>query len=302
MTPEHSGGRVCVLGSANLDEVCHVERLPRPGETVLALSRSTVPGGKGLNQAIAAARAGARTSLRARIGADPAGARLREAAAEAGVDVTGMEAIDGSTGTAVIQIDAAGENTIVVASGTNGAFTAPDAEDLAAVAAADVLLLQGEVPRTALLAAARHARAHGTVVVLTPAPVQDFGQELLACVDVLVPNEHEACALTGAEDPLAAARALAAPGRDVLITLGGRGVALVRAEGTIGEVPALPVRAVDTTGAGDAFCGAFAARIAAGEDRLAAARWAAAAAALSVTREGSATSPSRDEVERLLAG
>lgn len=300
MTTTHTPGRVCVLGSANVDDVREVDRFPRPGETVFARSRTRVPGGKGLNQAIAAARAGAATALRARIGADEEGRMLRAAAAGAGVDTAGMLEVPEATGSAAILRDGAGENSIVVAGGANAAFAELTADDLAAVAIADILLLQGEVPLAVLEQAAVHARGHGTRVVLTPAPVQEFGPDLFSLVDLLVPNEHEACALAGLEDPRAAARALAGSRRRVLITLGGRGAALVDPTGTVQEISSVPVRAVDTTGAGDAFCGALAARLAAGAELPEAARWAAAAAALSVTREGSATSPAREEVEQLL--
>jgi ribokinase len=271
---------IAVVGSINLDLVVGVERHPAPGETVIGDDRRELPGGKGANQAVAAARLGAAVALVGRVGADAQGARLRAGLAAEGVDVTHVrEDPDAPTGVALIAVDAAGENTIVVSPGANARVGAGDvdaAHDVLAGAA--VVLLQHEVPEEAVAAA---IVAAGATVVLNPAPAR----AVAAPVDVLVPNRGELAALAGrAGDPVALARSLAGA-RAVVVTLGAQGAVVV--EGDRAEHVAAPhVRAVDTTGAGDAFCGALAQALDDGATLVEAARWAVRAAAASVTRAG----------------
>ena len=298
--------RVCVVGSANLDCVAYVERPPAPGETVTGSSFAMTPGGKGANAAMAAARAGGQVSLLGAIGDDDAGRRLLEEYAGEAIDTSALRVVPGvPTGVAVVVVDASGENQIVVVAGANGTVGELDRPARDRVAASDVLLLQLELPMAAVLSAARHARAHGVPVVLTPAPVTDVPDELLASTDVLLPNEHEARLLTGEATPEAAALALLARGvGEVVVTLGAAGALHVDRAGDVRAVApvATGLDVVDTTGAGDAFAGTLAVLLGEGRPMAQALSRAAAAGALAVTRPGAATSPTRAEVEALLAG
>ncbi|RRR98525.1 ribokinase [Glycomyces terrestris] len=288
--------RVLVIGSANLDLVYEVERLPAPGETVLAAGSASYAGGKGNNQAVAAVRAGADTRFIAALGRDDAGDRLAAEARAAGITLLDRR-VDASTGTAAILVDRRGENSIVVDSGANARLTDLSAAEREAVAAADVLVLQLETPLDTVAEAVRVARAAGTRVVLNAAPAAPVPPPVLRGADVLIVNEHEAAALAGpGADPMTA---LTAHGCAVVITLGAGG-ALV---GSPGEdpVPVLSytVDAVDTTGAGDTFVGAFAAALSGDgvEALVAATGFATAAAAISVQRKGAVPSiPTLEEV------
>ena len=284
---------VTVVGSLNEDGLVTVDRLPGRGETVFGSSARTAPGGKGANQAAAAGRlgggVGGGVAMVGRVGADPAGDRQRTALAELGVDVALVHRTpDELTGTATIPVEASGgENLIVVVPGANAALTPADV-DVAAVRAADVVLLPLESPRATVRAAA--AAAAGTVV-LNPAPAQPLPEDLLALVDVLVPNEHELLRLTGADDGDRAPAELAALCRrlgvaSVVVTLGGRGALVVPAGGAALLQAPPPVEPVDTTGAGDCFCGALAVALGRGDDLAAAVRYSAAAAAASTTGPG----------------
>ncbi|NND04463.1 MAG: ribokinase [Acidimicrobiia bacterium] len=295
-----AGGRfdVVVVGSLNQDLVATVPRIPAPGETVLASGHAAFAGGKGANQATAAARLGANVAMVGRVGADANGSTLREGLAGDGIDVSRVLIDDeAATGLALINVDAAGENAITVSPGANGAVTAADvtaATDLLEVAA--VVLLQLEVPIEAVSAAAELARG---IVILNPAPAAELPTGLLENVDILVPNESELASLAGAhtatEDEVAAA-ARSLPVSEVVVTLGARG-ALVVSKSGIKHVPPVPVDPVDTTGAGDAFCGALAAELARGSYVQAAARFAAKVAAHAVTKHGAqASMPTRDEL------
>jgi ribokinase len=269
---------IAVVGSINLDLVVPVARHPAPGETVIGGDRAELPGGKGANQAVAAARLGAEVALVGRVGADEAGRRLRDGLAQEGVDVEHVrEDPDAPTGMALIAVDGAGENTIVVSPGANARVGEDDvgaAGEL--LAGAPVMLVQHEIPRSAVAAA---VRAAGGTVVLNPAPAR----ELVAGVDVVVPNRVELAALAGDGPPEEAAARLDA--RAVVVTLGAEGALVV--EGGCTEAIAAPrVEAVDTTGAGDAFCGALAEALARGAAVAEAARWAVRVAAASVTRPG----------------
>ncbi len=244
---------VVVVGSVNQDVVVRVPRHPGPGETVLGSGMTTFDGGKGANQAVAAARLGAQVAFVGRVGADEAGAVLLAGLATEGVD-TRWVTVDGAvpSGMAMITVDASGENSIVVVPGANHAMRAGDVERARdALAGAAVTMLQLEVPVEVVIRAAQLAA--GTVV-LNPAPARPLPDDLLGAVDVLVPNAHELELLVGSADP-EAARELGV--RTVVVTLGADGAAIVTPD-DLRRVPAPAVDAVDTTGAGDAFCGALA--------------------------------------------
>ncbi|KOV50108.1 ribokinase [Streptomyces sp. AS58] len=291
---------IAVLGSTNMDLVAYVEQAPRRGETVTGREFRTVPGGKGANQAIAAARAGATVSMIGAVGDDAFGTKLRSALQDSGVDTGRLRTVAGPSGTAHIVVDDGGGNAIVVVPGANGTVDRLAPADDAVIASADVLLLQLEIPLTAVVAGARAARAHGIRTVLTPAPARPLPPELLAAVDLLVPNEHEAADLTGLTDPREAAGALLAQVPEVVVTLGSAGCLHVARNTEPQTLTAPRVTAVDSTGTGDTFVGALA--VALGEHRpmREALTWAAAAAALSVQRAGaSASMPYRSEIEAL---
>ena len=291
---------VVVVGSANVDVTLDVPVLPRPGQTVLSRRSRRGPGGKGANQALASARMGARTAFAGRVGADDGGALLRAELQGAGVDVTELHDCALPTGTAYVLLDPEGENAIVVDPGANGGFDEPTATELGLVRSARVLLCQLEIPLTAVAAA---FASTGGVRVLNAAPARALPAELLELLDVLVVNEHEALTLaSGAGTAEEAARALAGVVPTVVVTLGARG-ALVTSGRDQRPVAGLPARqVVDTTGAGDTFCGALAAGLAAGADAVAAAELGCAAASLSVERPGAGSaSPLLAEVRARLA-
>ncbi|MFC5381687.1 PfkB family carbohydrate kinase [Aquipuribacter nitratireducens] len=296
---------VVVVGSANLDVVVGVPHVPSAGETVLAVADPVEhPGGKGLNQAVAAARAGAGTALVATVGDDRAGALLRDACETAGVAVDALELRRGArTGTAHVLVQADGDNAIVVVPGANHSRVDLTAAGARAVDTARVLLVQLEVPPALVRAAAVRARTAGARVLLNAAPVVPEAGELLALVDVLLVNEAEARALTGTDDAAGAASGLAAGQRDVVVTLGAQGALVVRRDGSEVGIPSPPSDAVDTTGAGDAAAGALAAALAAGSALDAAVRRACAAGALAVRTAGAVPSmPDAASVDALLAG
>lgn len=295
---------ICVLGSANMDLVAFVDRSPSPGETVTGRSYEQLPGGKGANQALAAARAGGDVRMVGAVGADPFGEAIRAVLAADGVDTSGLATAETATGTAHIVVDGDGTNAIVVIPGANGTVRELTDDHRAAIDAADTLLLQLELPLELVVAAARYARSVGVRVVLTPAPVLPLPPELLSAVDLLVPNEHEAARLTGLSDPRAAAQALLDGGvAAVTVTLGERGsLYLARGESAPVVEPAVPVRAVDTTAAGDTFAGCLAVALSEQRPLREALARASAAAALSVQRVGaSASMPTRDEIDAAAA-
>ncbi|GII57435.1 ribokinase [Planotetraspora thailandica] len=292
---------ISVFGSANMDLVAYAATAPRRGETVTGTAFATVPGGKGANQATAAAKAGASVAFLGAVGDDAFGPVMRGALESAGVDVSRLRVVPGSSGIAHIVVDGEGGNSIIVIPGANGAVKGPTPDDAAVIARSDALLLQLELPMPAVVAA---ARAAGDVpVVLTPAPVQDLPAELLEVVDVIVPNEHEAAAITGQADPAQALDALLELVPEAVVTLGSQGALYGSRGGERLHVPAVPVRAVDTTAAGDTFVGALCVARAEGRTWEAALRFAATAAALSVQREGATTSmPTRAEIDAAMAG
>jgi ribokinase len=293
-----SAPRICVVGSANLDLTTYADRLPAPGETVTARRFTTGHGGKGANQAVAAARLGGEVALVARVGRDLFGRDMLEHFRPEGIDARYVTATDGvSTGTAAITVDAEGRNTIAVTPGANGLLSAADVEAAReAIASSRVLVCQQEVPADANLAAMRLAAAAGVPVVFNPAPATDgMPAEAYRLVSVLCPNEHEAAALTGLpvrtpEAAEAAAIELMARGAArVVVTLGERGC-LVAAPEWVRLIAAPAVKAVDTTGAGDCFIGALAFFLARGTDLADAARRANHVAAVSVQSPGTQTS------------
>ncbi|WP_092864898.1 ribokinase [Quadrisphaera sp. DSM 44207] len=297
---------VVVLGSANADVVLAVERVPAAGETVLARSTARYPGGKGLNQAVAATRAGARTAFLAALGQDEAGSALAAVLTEHGVSAALVRRVDVPTGTAHIAVQDDGDNAIVVAPGANATLTGLTGRDAEAIATARVLVAQLEVPLEGVLAGARAAQGAGTAVVLNAAPARPLPDELLGLVDVLVVNEHEAAELAGASgaggDVGATARHLLQRVPAVVVTLGGAGALHARRTAEEGRVPAPVVDVVDTTGAGDTCTGVLAAALAQGAPLADAVRRAVVAGALSVQVRGAVPSiPTAEQVDRALA-
>ena len=300
---------VTVVGSLNMDLVTRASRIPQPGETIIGDDFHTLPGGKGANQAVAAARLGAQVAMVGRVGRDTFAGPLLDNLASAGVDCTFVtQDSQAVTGVALIVVDAAGQNSIVVASGANMRLL-PDDVDAAesVISAAHVLLLQLESPLETVTRAAQVARAHGVQVILNPAPARSLPASLLSLVDVLVPNESETELLTGLPvgDPAeaeAAAAALQEMGvGTVILTLGERGALLAR-EGGATLLPAFDVRPVDTTAAGDAFVGGLGVALAEGKTLAEAVRWGNAAGALATTKLGAQPSlPTRGALEALLA-
>jgi len=303
--------RIVVVGSLNADFVLGVERFPTPGETIAGREFAVIPGGKGANQAYAAARLGGRVSMVGQVGGDVHAELLKRNLAEVGVDVAHVEIDESaSSGIAVITVDAQGQNQIVLIAGANGTF---DVEQLMkseeVIAQAGFVLLQLEIPLSTVERAARIGKANGALVILDPAPARRISDELLALADYVTPNETELAALTDssfgehlvARDAEAKARELLSRGvRKVIVKMGAQGALLVSAEESQ-SWPAVPVTPVDTTAAGDAFNAAFAVALADGRAETEAGRFATAAAALSVMRRGAQPSmPTRGEVESLL--
>jgi ribokinase len=306
-------GRVVVVGSVNVDLVVVAPRLPGPGETVTGGDVARHHGGKGGNQAVAAARLGARVAFVGAVGEDDFGAAARAALAAEGIDVTHLAVAARPTGVALIVVDARAENLIAVAPGANASPTAASvtaALAALAVGPGDVVLTSREIPPDAGRAALAAARAAGALGILNPAPADGLDAATMALADVLTPNETELALLAGAveTDPAGAAAQAVAPtgphavpdleaiarrllaggpgGRAVVVTLGAAGALVVPADGPAARIPALRVAPVDTTGAGDAFNGALAVGLAAGLPLAEAVRRAVAAAGLSTTRPG----------------
>lgn len=301
--------RIVVVGSANTDLVVRVPRLPLPGETVSEGRFFRALGGKGANQAVAAARLGAAVTFVGCVGDDDLGQQAIEGLAAEGVDTGHMRREPAApSGVALVMVDAAGENCISVAPGANASLTPSDVEAARdAIEGADALLLQLETPLESVEHAARTAHAAGVPVILNPAPARQLPESLLALLDVLTPNETEARMIAGAGGegmtPLeAAAEIRNRCGAAVVVTLGAEG-ALVLTERGEERVPGFPVNAVDSTAAGDAFSGALAVALASGADLRDAVRRGCAAGALAATVEGARPSlPGIDRLNDLLAG
>ena len=300
--------RILVLGSVNIDLVASVRALPRRGETVLGRSLRVHDGGKGANQAVAAAAAGGAVSLIGAVGRDAYGERVRRTLESRGIDLAHTETLEEPTGTALIWVEETGGNSIVVVPGANASLSPAHVEraDIA-FRSAHTLLTQLEIPLEAAVAGLAAAHRLGIRTILNPAPAARLPPDVLALVDVLTPNESEAEQITGRkvitlEDAGAAVEHLLTLGpRAVALTMGASGVHVGSRDGLRAHVPAFPVRATDSTGAGDVFNGALAVALSEGSDLAAAARFASAAAAISVTRNGALHSaPQRAEIETLL--
>ena len=299
---------ILVIGGANTDYVVKAHELPRPGDTVMGDSFQLAPGGKGANQAVAAARLGARTAFVGRLGSDPRGTDLVAAIASEGVDVSRVvRCTEAATGVALIAVDSAGHKQIVTAPGANAKLSARDvlgAEGL--LSRVRVVLLQLEVPLAAVEVAVRLAKAAGARVVLDPAPPHELPDALLQGIDVIRPNAAEARALTGIEvkdraSAAAAGRKLLERGVGAAVIGAPEGNLLVTA-GAEKWFPELEVDAVDMTGSGDAMAAAIAVELARGQALEQAVRFGSAAAAAASTRSGGMPSmPRRPEVERLLS-
>jgi ribokinase len=303
-----------VVGSLNADLVARVERFPQPGETATALDFAVFPGGKGANQAYAAARLGASVRMVGQVGRDAHGDLLVRSLASAGVDVALVARVDDApTGLALITVDHSGQNHIVVVAGANGSFGPDRLRAAEALFSASALLLQLEVPLATVEAAARAARDAGVPVVLDPAPAQAIPDRLLELADYVTPNETELLALAGgvaagaglggeraARAEAAARRLLGRGAHKVVVKMGEAGALLVTAAGAE-HWPPFPVAVLDTTAAGDAFNAAFAVALSEGRSERDAGRFACAAGALCATRAGAQPSmPTRSEVVELM--
>jgi ribokinase len=300
--------RIAVLGSSNTDMVIRLEHLPRPGETLLGGSFSLSAGGKGANQAVAAARAGGEVTLIAKVGTDIFGDQAIAGFKQEGILTHAIRRDPRNpSGVALIFVDQAGQNCIAVAGGANSRLTPTDVRRArSAIAEADALVMQLETPLPTVIAAAQLAARAYTPVILNPAPATELPRELLNLVSILTPNETEAESLTGIrvhDIPSASRAGLALLKRGVtttIITLGQLGAVIVHNQ-TSTHVPAFHVRAVDTVAAGDVFNGALAVALGQGNDLLQAVRFANAAASISVTRPGAqASAPRAREIEKTL--
>ncbi len=312
-----AGSRVIVVGSVNVDLVVVAPRLPGPGETVTGGDVARHHGGKGGNQAVAAARLGASVAFVGAVGGDDLGAAAREALAAEGIALDALGSVDRPTGVALIVVDPAGENLIAVAPGANAALSPTDVESALGelgIGLGDVILASREIAPATVRAALAAARGAGATTILNPAPADGLDVATIGLADVLTPNETELALLTGMVEPEAGARALLAAGatggagatvraRSVVVTLGAAGALLVPADGPAVPIPAPKVQPVDTTGAGDAFNGALAAGLAAGLEPESAVSRAVAAAALSTLRPGARGGmPTAAELEAFQAG
>jgi ribokinase len=300
---------IIVVGSSNTDMIIKMARIPRPGETIIGGQYATAAGGKGANQAVGAARAGGRVTLLTRVGQDTLGDAAIAGFERDGINVEHViRDEEEPSGVALIFVGADGENSIGVASGANARLCPADIDQAAAVFdGAGIVLMQLETPLETIMRAAEVGAEHGLTIILNPAPARALPESLLKQVSILTPNETEAEMLTGiaVNSDVAAAQAagqlLAAGVGAVIITLGARGVFV--ADGELSRlVTGFKVHAVDTTAAGDTFNGALAVALAEGQPLLAAARFACAAAAISVTRLGAQTSaPTRSEIDTFLS-
>lgn len=304
---------IVVFGSINMDLVVRSPRLPVPGETVVGSTFFTAPGGKGANQAVAAARLGATPLMIGRVGDDLFGETLRQGLRDNGVDVQHVATAPGASGTALITVSERGENTIVVVPGANFGFVEADLPTLSTVIRnAELLLLQMEIPLNITQAAALAAQSHSSdqrrvKVILDPAPVRPIPDALYKAVDVITPNETEAAALVGfpihtLDDAARAAQFFLDRGvQHAVIKMGGKGAFWLAAGGVGKRIPAFTVNAIDTVAAGDAFNGGLAFALSEGKPFEEALRWASATGAMSTTKQGAQPSlPYRHEVEALL--
>ena len=297
---------VLVIGSLNADLVVKSPRFPQPGETISGDDLQIIPGGKGANQAVAAARQGVKTTMVGRVGSDSFGPFLVDNLKSNDVDTSQVLKTDSATGTAIIVVDATGPNSIVLSPGANGMVTPADV-DSASFSNSGLLLLQLEIPTPTVLRAAKRAREHGMQVILNPAPAKSLPVELLSNVDILIPNESELALLTGlpvtdASSAEVAAKEILKQGvKTVIVTLGSKGALLVTAT-QVKHVDTYKVNVVDTTAAGDAFIGGFASSLLSGKSLEDSVRYGCACGALATTKFGAQPSlPTKDEVETFIA-
>ena len=302
--------RIVVVGSINLDLVAATERIPIAGETVAGSSFQTFAGGKGANQAVAAARLAGQVSMLGKLGTDAFGVQLRESLANANVNTDAVDVVSGSSGVALITTDAEGQNAITVVAGANARLGPADLEaHIELIRSAGILLTQLEIPIETVEYLAGIAAEEGIPLMLDPAPACPLPSSLLKRVNWLTPNETETCILTGLppgnlgerELEEAADKLLNAGCRNIVLKLGNRGCYLALADGTRERLAAYAVSAVDTTAAGDAFNGAFAVALMKGQSPVDCAMWASGVAAISATRHGAQPSmPTLIEVDRFL--
>ena len=300
---------IVVVGSLNMDLVVRISQIPRPGETLLGGVFNTFPGGKGANQAVAAARLGAQVTMIGCVGGDAFGKEMLNTLVVEGIDTTHVLARgEFATGVALIQVDEKGQNSIAVASGANFQLTSADVEKaMQSIGNFDVLVMPLETPLETIYTAAKIASLRGAKVLLNPAPAQILDEDLLELVDVLLPNEHEVALMVGlpplqsaADARMAAEKLLSRGTKNLLVTMGSQGEILFDGK-TESNISAYPTQAVDTTAAGDCFVGALAVGISEGKSIVASAEFASAAAAISVTRNGAQPSlPHREEVEQFI--
>ncbi len=296
---------ILVIGSLNADLVVRVPRFPAPGETLSGSDLATLPGGKGANQAVAAAKLGASVAMLGRVGKDQLGQMLLDNLRKQRVDVSAVRESDSATGTAVILVNAQGQNCIVLSAGANGLVTPSDVQ---AAPQANIMLLQLEIPLETVLYAAKWGKERGMTVILNPAPARQLPDELFENVDIVVPNESELSLLTGkpvtdyAQANAAIAALMERGAKQVILTMGERG-AIAQVDLDSGYfLPAFQVNAVDTTAAGDAFIGGLAASFARGTVLPDALHYASACGALAVTKFGAQPSlPNAEEVQAFLS-
>ena len=296
---------ILVIGSLNADLVLRTPRFPQPGETISGEDLQVIPGGKGANQAVAAARLGANVSMLGRVGKDSFGDFLLDNLKTNHVDTTLIQRDDASTGTATIIVDSNGQNSIVLSAGANGKVSSLDVEH-ASFPTFSLLLLQLEIPIPTVLSAAKLAKQNGVRVILNPAPAKQLPDELIALADFIIPNETEVSLLTGMEvndisSAEKAAKVLLERGaQNVIVTLGNKGALIVNKD-TNTQVDTYPVNVVDTTAAGDAFIGGLASKLLDSASLLAAARYGCACGALATTKFGAQPSlPTKEEVEKFI--
>lgn len=298
---------ILVIGSLNADLVVRAPHFPLPGETISGSDLHIIPGGKGANQAVAAARQGASVAMLGRVGQDGFGQFLLESLKSNLVDVTHVRADDSATGTAIIVVDANGQNSIVLSVGANGKVSPADVDNASGFTPG-LILLQLEIPILTVLHAARVAHQRGIRVILNPAPAQFLPDELISLVDFIIPNETELSLLTGIEvndipsAEQAAQTLLARGAKHVIVTLGSKG-ALVVSGKQVTQVDTFTVEAIDTTAAGDAFIGGFASALLGGLEIEKAVKYANACGALAATKFGAQPSlPTREETEKFGSG
>jgi ribokinase len=300
--------KISVVGSINMDIVTTTKRFPNPGETLTALSTSFIPGGKGANQAVAAARTGASVAMVGAVGADIFGDTLRAALLKDEIDVTGIVTIqDVTTGTAVITVDSQGQNTILISKGANEYLKWADVQRSNSLCDSRAILLQNEISMDTIAKVVTHYSKSEVKIFYNPSPIVPISYDLISLVDYLILNQHEASQVTGQSivsisSAKRASRELAKYGaKTVILTLGSDGLVYQSGMDDTYYLSAFPVKAVDSTAAGDTFAGAFVTGIVRGDSEETALQFSAAAAALSVTKPGAQSSiPWRHEVESFL--